>query len=124
MINYINKRFTPILLETAELEIGKFSTIVINKAIAQVLEDKIAKKISFKIKIYIAIITACDIFKHIFIYPGGYSHSTKFGIFFENESFLPCGRKIGSGNRRGRCFCHSNGGGCKDKCQKLGEICV
>lgn len=41
MINYINKRFTPILLETAELEIGKFSTIVINKAIAQVLEDKI-----------------------------------------------------------------------------------
>lgn len=40
-INFINKRFTPILLETAELEIGKFSTIVVNKAIAQVLEDKI-----------------------------------------------------------------------------------
>jgi len=40
-LNFINKRFTPILLETAELEIGKFSTIVINKAIAQVLEDKI-----------------------------------------------------------------------------------
>lgn len=40
-VNIINKRFTPILLETAELEIGKFSTIVINKAIAQVLEDKI-----------------------------------------------------------------------------------
>lgn len=40
-LNVINKRFTPILLETAELEIGKFSTIVINKAIAQVLEDKI-----------------------------------------------------------------------------------
>ena len=40
-LNVINKHFTPILLETAELEIGKFSTIVINKAIAQVLEDKI-----------------------------------------------------------------------------------
>ena len=40
-LNYINKRFTPILVETAELEIGKFSTIVVNKAIAQVLEDKI-----------------------------------------------------------------------------------
>lgn len=40
-VNIINKRFTPILIETAELEIGKFSTIVINKAIAQVLEDKI-----------------------------------------------------------------------------------
>jgi len=40
-LNIINKRFTPILLETAELEIGKFSTIVINKAIAQVLDDKI-----------------------------------------------------------------------------------
>lgn len=40
-LNFINKRFTPILLEIAELEIGKFSTIVINKAIAQVLEDKI-----------------------------------------------------------------------------------
>lgn len=40
-LQFINKRFTPILLETAELEIGKFSTIVINKAIAQVLEDKI-----------------------------------------------------------------------------------
>ena len=38
-LNYINKRFTPILVETAELEIGKFSTIVVNKAIAQVLED-------------------------------------------------------------------------------------
>ncbi len=40
-LNVINRYFTPILLETAELEIGKFSTIVINKAIAQVLEDKI-----------------------------------------------------------------------------------
>lgn len=40
-LRVINDRFTPILLETAELEIGKFSTIVINKAIAQVLEDKI-----------------------------------------------------------------------------------
>lgn len=41
MLRIINKRFTPILLETAELEINKYSTIVINKAIAQVLEDKI-----------------------------------------------------------------------------------
>lgn len=41
MLRVINKRFTPILLETAELEVSKFSTIVINKAIAQVLEDKI-----------------------------------------------------------------------------------
>lgn len=37
----INKIFTPIIIETAELEINKFSTIVINKAISQVLEDKI-----------------------------------------------------------------------------------
>lgn len=42
LLNIINKKFTPILLETAELEIGKFSTIVINKAVAQVLEDKIS----------------------------------------------------------------------------------
>ncbi len=40
-LNHINKKFTPILVETAKMEIGKFSTIVINKAIAQVLEDKI-----------------------------------------------------------------------------------
>ncbi len=37
----MNHKITPILLETAELEINKFSTIVVNKAIAQVLEDKI-----------------------------------------------------------------------------------
>lgn len=41
LLNLVSKRFTPILIETAELEINKFSTIVINKAIAQVLEDKI-----------------------------------------------------------------------------------
>ncbi len=41
LLNHINKKFTPILVETAKMEIGKFSTIVINKAIAQVLEDKI-----------------------------------------------------------------------------------
>lgn len=41
LINYINKKFTPLLLEIAELEVSKFSTIVVNKAIAQVLEDKI-----------------------------------------------------------------------------------
>lgn len=40
-LNHINQKLTPILLETAELEINKFSTIVVNKAIAQVLEDKI-----------------------------------------------------------------------------------
>ena len=40
-LNHINKAFTPILLETAELEVNKFSTIIINKAISQVLEDKI-----------------------------------------------------------------------------------
>ncbi|MBE6147836.1 MAG: sporulation protein YunB [Firmicutes bacterium] len=37
----INNHFTPILLEMAELEIQKFSTIMINKAVSQVLEDKI-----------------------------------------------------------------------------------
>ena len=40
-LSYTNQKIIPILLETAELEISKFSTIVINKAIAQVLEDKI-----------------------------------------------------------------------------------
>ena len=40
-LSYIDRYFTPILLETAELEIQKFSTIMINKAISQVLEDKI-----------------------------------------------------------------------------------
>ncbi len=40
-LNFISDRITPILFETAELEIGKFSTIIVNKAIAQVLEDKI-----------------------------------------------------------------------------------
>ena len=37
----INRHFTPLLFEIAELEIQKFSTIMVNKAIAQVLEDKI-----------------------------------------------------------------------------------
>ena len=40
-LNNINNKFTPILLENAELEIDKFSTIIVNKAISQVLEDKI-----------------------------------------------------------------------------------
>ena len=40
-INRISKKFTPILIETAETEINKFSTIIINKAISQVLEDRI-----------------------------------------------------------------------------------
>ncbi len=40
-LNFMNSRFTPILLENAELEINKFSTTVINKAIAQVLENEI-----------------------------------------------------------------------------------
>ncbi|HIT22110.1 MAG TPA: sporulation protein YunB [Candidatus Scybalousia intestinigallinarum] len=38
---HINRHFTPLLFEMAELEIQKFSTIMVNKAIAQVLEDKI-----------------------------------------------------------------------------------
>ena len=41
LLKIIDKHFTPILLEVAELEINKFSTILSNKAIAQVLEDKI-----------------------------------------------------------------------------------
>ena len=41
LLNILNQRISPILLETAELEINKMSTIVVNKAIAQVLEDKI-----------------------------------------------------------------------------------
>lgn len=41
ILDYVNKHFTPLLLETAELEINKFSTILVNKAISQVLEDKI-----------------------------------------------------------------------------------
>lgn len=41
LLNIINKRISPIIIETAELEINKFSTIVVNKAISQVLEDKI-----------------------------------------------------------------------------------
>lgn len=38
---YLGNQFTPVLLATAELEVNKFSTILINKAISQVLEDKI-----------------------------------------------------------------------------------
>ena len=41
LLNNINKKFSPILFETAETEINKFSTIIINKAISQVLGDKI-----------------------------------------------------------------------------------
>lgn len=37
----INQVMAPILLEQADLEINKFSTIIVNKAISQVLEDKI-----------------------------------------------------------------------------------
>ncbi|MDD6223847.1 MAG: sporulation protein YunB [bacterium] len=40
-IRIVSHHVTPILLETAEFEINKFSTIMINKAISQVLEDKI-----------------------------------------------------------------------------------
>lgn len=40
-LNFLNNKITPVLLENAELEINKFSTIIINKAISQVLEDKI-----------------------------------------------------------------------------------
>lgn len=41
MLKRINRAFTPLIIETAEVEINKFSTIIINKAISQVLEDKI-----------------------------------------------------------------------------------
>lgn len=40
-LSFINNKITPVLLENAELEINKFSTIIVNKAISQVLEDKI-----------------------------------------------------------------------------------
>lgn len=40
-LNFINNKITPILLENAELEINKFSTIMINKAVSKVLEDQI-----------------------------------------------------------------------------------
>lgn len=41
MFKIINQIMTPILLEQAELEINKFSTIIANKAISQALNDKI-----------------------------------------------------------------------------------
>lgn len=41
MFKIINQTMTPILLEQAELEINKFSTIIANKAISQALNDKI-----------------------------------------------------------------------------------
>lgn len=41
LLRIIGNYFTPILLETAEMEITKFSTIIVNKAISQVLDDKI-----------------------------------------------------------------------------------
>jgi len=41
LLNNVSKKITPILFETAEVEINNFSTSIINKAISQVLEDKI-----------------------------------------------------------------------------------
>ena len=41
-LKIISDRITPIIFETAEIEVNKYSTIVINKAISQVLEDKIS----------------------------------------------------------------------------------
>lgn len=41
LLKVISDRITPILLESAEHEINKFSTIIVNKAISQVLDDKI-----------------------------------------------------------------------------------
>jgi len=41
LVRIIGNYITPILLETAEMEVTKFSTIVVNKAISQVLDDKI-----------------------------------------------------------------------------------
>ena len=40
-LKLLDRHVTPILLEVAELEVNKFSTILINKAVAQVLDDKI-----------------------------------------------------------------------------------
>lgn len=41
LLNIINERIKPIIIEIATLEINKFSTLIVNKAINQVLEDKI-----------------------------------------------------------------------------------
>lgn len=41
VLKKINRMFTPILIENASLEINKFSTIIVNKAISQVLQEKI-----------------------------------------------------------------------------------
>lgn len=41
MLKFVNSKLSPILLENAELEINKLSVIIANKAVSQVLEDKI-----------------------------------------------------------------------------------
>lgn len=40
-LKFISTKMTPVLLENAELEVNKFSVIIANKAISQILEDKI-----------------------------------------------------------------------------------
>ena len=40
-LNIVGNKMMPILFETSETEINRFSTVVINKAINQVIEDKI-----------------------------------------------------------------------------------
>lgn len=40
-LTYIGDKITPILLNTAEIEANKFSTIIINKAVSQIVDDKI-----------------------------------------------------------------------------------
>ena len=47
LIYIISNSITPIIMETAELEINKFSMIIINKAISQVLDDKISEEDMF-----------------------------------------------------------------------------
>lgn len=38
---YIGNKITPILINTAEIEANKFSTIIINNAVSQIVDDKI-----------------------------------------------------------------------------------
>ena len=41
LLKVISNSITPIIMDIAEIEINKFSTIVVNKAVSQVLDDKI-----------------------------------------------------------------------------------
>lgn len=46
---HISKRITPILFELATMKLNKYSTVIVNKAISQVLDDKIEIDSLFKI---------------------------------------------------------------------------